>query len=632
MVKARALGIALLSIGGLPSLANAQGLVSFPEAVVDVVSVSDPDVTLGTPDHVFTTGFADGGSATYRFAAPVEDITGPDLLIWISVNAMATQPTQVTVEGRATPNDAFVPLTTFSTDAILPDDQHDRIADGGRGPYTDFDHVHAFPVFLDGVAPWISELRIRNLGPFPLGLDAVEAIHPGLSSPNHAVEVRVFRRRDDFSKRFALRFKNVANLNTGVAMSGFRIEHTSGSYIDQTDLALKGRSGQFDATPETTAGPDNGPTTFFTEYVYSTPEGLLPGDVASHEGWNTIDTDVPGDEFFENLIVTVRWTDGASIAVDWLALSTVGVSGAIYSLYQFPPAEISLAGPRPTWTVDAMDGPPRPLDPIAPTTPLNLVAQPGTDFVDLSWSPSTDNAGVREYEVERSLDGFGFQQVALVPAGTVTARDTGLSPGALYFYRVRAVDVNDVTSDYSVIVTARTMGPLDLTPPTAPGNLVATAVSEAGIDLAWDPATDDVAVVDYLVQQALPGEAFVTVAAVTAASTSYAARGLPAETAVRFRVQARDAALNAGAPSNEATATTFVSTTPDAGVVDVDAGSDGDGGAARTPTLDSGLDCRAVDVPDGAPGGLSLGLWLGLVGWLGRRARSARRPGRAQRQ
>ena len=118
----------------------------------------------------------------------------------------------------------------------------------------------------------------------------------------------------------------------------------------------------------------------------------------------------------------------------------------------------------------------------------------------------------------------------------------------------------------------------------------------------------------------------------TAASTSYAARGLPAETAVRFRVQARDAALNAGAPSNEATATTFVSTTPDAGVVDVDAGSDVDGGAAGTPTLDSGLDCRAVDVPDGAPGGLSLGLWLGLVGWLGRRARSARRPGRAQRQ
>lgn len=622
-----------LMVGARPALG--QGLLSAPETILDPVGTTLPALlpTLGVPDHRYSNGFLPGAAATYQFAAPVEDVAGPDLLIWAFVYAQGSLPTDVIVEGRAASTDEFLPLAMFSTDQILPDDQHTQVADGGRGPYTDYDHVHPFPVFLDGQASWVTEVRIRNLGPNPLGLDALEAIHPAVAGPDHAVELRVFRRRDDFSKRFALRFKNLASRTTGVPMAGFRIEHTVLDYIDQTDMPVVGLGGQFEATPATTAGPDNGPTTQLTDYAWiGQGQGLNPGDVATHVGWNTIDTDVPGDEFFENIVVTIQWADGTSKAVDWLDLVNGGASGAIFALYQFPPAAVTVAEPRPTFSIEVADGPLRPQDPVPPTAPTNLLALPGVDFVDLSWTASTDNVGVQEYRVERSSNGFGFEEVTVVDAPTVVYQDTGLETGALYFYRVYAVDVNGVAGPPSALVMARTLGAADTTPPTPPTNLSGLAVAEDQVNLIWDPATDDRAVVDYVIERALPGEDFAPAGAVAANTNTYQAKGLPPETMLRFRVRARDAALNTSEPSNELMATTFPATAVDGGI----AGGDGgvaDAGPAPRKKLDSGLDCRAVAVPEGAPGAGTAALWLLFVGGLGRRAARARRPSRgAQRQ
>ncbi len=60
--------------------------------------------------------------------------------------------------------------------------------------------------------------------------------------------------------------------------------------------------------------------------------------------------------------------------------------------------------------------------------------------VDLSWSASTDSAGVTGYQVER-CQGAGcsnFAQIA-TPTGT-TYNDTGVTANNSYSYRVRAVD------------------------------------------------------------------------------------------------------------------------------------------------------------------------------------------------
>jgi fibronectin type 3 domain-containing protein len=94
---------------------------------------------------------------------------------------------------------------------------------------------------------------------------------------------------------------------------------------------------------------------------------------------------------------------------------------------------------------------------VVPSTPTNLTATPVTTTqVNLSWSASTDSAGVTGYRLER-CQGAGctnFAQIAS-PAGT-TYSDTGLTAGTTYVYRVRAVDSRGTLGPYSDPATAFT--------------------------------------------------------------------------------------------------------------------------------------------------------------------------------
>jgi YD repeat-containing protein len=89
----------------------------------------------------------------------------------------------------------------------------------------------------------------------------------------------------------------------------------------------------------------------------------------------------------------------------------------------------------------------------APTTPTNLTATPnGLTQVDLTWSPSTDTAGVAGYKIERSTDGISYSQIATslnnnYSDASVTAQD-------IYYYRVRAYDEAGSNSGYSNVAQA----------------------------------------------------------------------------------------------------------------------------------------------------------------------------------
>ena len=76
-------------------------------------------------------------------------------------------------------------------------------------------------------------------------------------------------------------------------------------------------------------------------------------------------------------------------------------------------------------------------DTQAPSVPGNLVATAlGVSQVKLSWTASTDNAGVTKYEVERQDPGStSFVHVATTIGTNYT--DTGLAAGSSYSYRVR---------------------------------------------------------------------------------------------------------------------------------------------------------------------------------------------------
>ena len=77
-------------------------------------------------------------------------------------------------------------------------------------------------------------------------------------------------------------------------------------------------------------------------------------------------------------------------------------------------------------------------------------------------------------------------------------------------------------------------------PPTVPVNVHLTAVTANSVALAWDPATDNIAVTGYTVRQG-------TTVVATAATNSATIYGLAPQTAVAFTVTASDAAGNASA-------------------------------------------------------------------------------------
>ncbi|GGT02081.1 glycosyl hydrolase family 18 protein [Nonomuraea spiralis] len=183
-------------------------------------------------------------------------------------------------------------------------------------------------------------------------------------------------------------------------------------------------------------------------------------------------------------------------------------------------------------------------DTTAPSVPGNLRSTGVTNnSVALAWDASTDNVGVTGYEIYR-----GGNLVTTVTGTTYS--DTGLTANTAYSYTVRARDAAGNRSANSNQITATTTGGGDdKTPPSVPGNLRSTGVSNSTVSLTWDASTDNVAVTGYEIYR---GGNLVT----TVTGTSHTDTGLSANTSYTYTVRARDAAGNRSADSNQITATT----------------------------------------------------------------------------
>jgi len=201
-------------------------------------------------------------------------------------------------------------------------------------------------------------------------------------------------------------------------------------------------------------------------------------------------------------------------------------------------------------------------DTQAPTAPTNLTATPTSSTqINLAWSAATDNVGVTSYLIER-CQGAGCSNFAQIATGSPTSfSDTGLTAQTSYSYRVRATDAANNLGPYSNTATGATPF-VDVTPPTAPSSLAATASSSSQIGLSWTAATDDVAVTSYLVERCQGAGCSNFTQIGTTATTSFTNTGLTAQTSYSYRVRASDAANNLGPYSNTASATTQAAPPP----------------------------------------------------------------------
>ena len=199
-------------------------------------------------------------------------------------------------------------------------------------------------------------------------------------------------------------------------------------------------------------------------------------------------------------------------------------------------------------------------DPTAPSGLLATAVSEGE--IDLSWTAATQNTNLDGYPIER-CGGIGCSDFAPIaePSATTFA-DTGLLAGTSYSYRVRALTNDGEFSTYTNVSTAVTQGsaaPPDTDPPTAPGDMNASTASGSVISLSWSPATDNVGVTAYILEDC-SGAGCTNFAPVgTLNATNYVLTALPSASTYRFRVRATDAAGNVGAYSAIASATTAAS-------------------------------------------------------------------------
>ncbi|WP_230632711.1 fibronectin type III domain-containing protein [Paenibacillus athensensis] len=175
------------------------------------------------------------------------------------------------------------------------------------------------------------------------------------------------------------------------------------------------------------------------------------------------------------------------------------------------------------------------MDTIAPSTPTNVsVLRKSSNYVDLTWTASTDNRGVAGYEVYRN-------GVKVGTTSTTSYHDTGLSATTAYSYTVKAKDLDGLLSGASTALNVTTTA-VDTTAPSVPTGLLQAASTTTSVTLAWNAAADNVQTTDYDVYRngTLVG---------TVQGTSFTDKGLQAVTVYTYTVKARDAAGNTSAAS-----------------------------------------------------------------------------------
>lgn len=183
----------------------------------------------------------------------------------------------------------------------------------------------------------------------------------------------------------------------------------------------------------------------------------------------------------------------------------------------------------------------------APQPPEEFRGAPGDREVHLTWRPPSgliDGTALPQPVAYRVLRATrpGAPLVPISPSITTTEfTDRGLDNGRTYTYAVLAVRTDPAGGIRSEPSATVDVTPVDLTPPSAPRNLVAVP-SETAVRLAWDRSPEE-EVAGYLVYRAtLPGGAYVRLTPAAVPGTLFVDREVERGAAYRYAVTAVDRA------------------------------------------------------------------------------------------
>ena len=170
---------------------------------------------------------------------------------------------------------------------------------------------------------------------------------------------------------------------------------------------------------------------------------------------------------------------------------------------------------------------------VAPTAPASLVVTAvSTSRIDATWMDQSSNETGFELE-RRPSNSLTFTRIATLAANAKSYQDSGLSEGAKYYYRARAITVSS-RSPYTKAANAITL-------PKAPGGLVLSAVPLSlmpfEVNLNWRDNSN--AEKGYKIEEATAATGpWTQVSSLSPNTTSYQRTGLASKTKYFYRVRA----------------------------------------------------------------------------------------------
>jgi hypothetical protein len=184
-------------------------------------------------------------------------------------------------------------------------------------------------------------------------------------------------------------------------------------------------------------------------------------------------------------------------------------------------------------------------DPVSPT---NVSALPiSVQEVDLSWSAVSMDASTIKYSIRRN-----DQRIAVVSGRSLIFVDTDIQPSTTYTYTVRTIDQTGQasgSSNVAVVQTPALPDTIDITPPSPPTSLTATA-DPGSVVLDWYDASDDSDITAYIVRRN-----GLIIARLNQATLAYTDTSVQPSTAYTYTVEAVDVMGQHSVPSNSASVT-----------------------------------------------------------------------------